>query len=213
CIAYSHIPKDFRNKFDAKVEECVMMGYALTGYRLWNIQKRKIVNARDVEFNENRFWFKKGEVKINNDVGSELSDNETDKTGEILNENNDISNEVVCQVKGNSVNTRRNVKAPARFDVKAPARFDDFELYMAFDACGFVENVPICFEELENRPDKHNWLGAVDRELKAIESNDTWEKVQKPDNVNNILDTKWVFSYKTLEEKESDKFKAMLTIF
>lgn len=35
-----------------------MMDYAQTGYRLWDIEKQKLIIAR-VIFNENRFWYKK----------------------------------------------------------------------------------------------------------------------------------------------------------
>lgn len=34
CTAFSHVQKQFRNKFDPTTEECVMVGYAPTGYRL-----------------------------------------------------------------------------------------------------------------------------------------------------------------------------------
>lgn len=58
---------------------------------------------------------------------------------------------------------------------------------------------------------KQKWLQAVNNELISIEQNETWEIVEKPKNVN-ILGTKWVFSYKSLEEKENDKYKARLVV-
>ena len=57
-IAYSHVPEQFRDKFDGKSEKCVMMGYAQNGYRLWNIEKGKIQISRNVVFNESTFYYK-----------------------------------------------------------------------------------------------------------------------------------------------------------
>ena len=39
CKAYSHIPKESRNKFDPKSKKCIFLGYGDSsemGYRLWD---------------------------------------------------------------------------------------------------------------------------------------------------------------------------------
>ncbi|XP_050307520.1 uncharacterized protein LOC126744206 [Anthonomus grandis grandis] len=59
---------------------------------------------------------------------------------------------------------------------------------------------------IENRKDKDKWFNAVARELKSIEDNNTWKEVEEPKDIN-ILDTKWVFTHKILEDKEEDKYK------
>lgn len=48
--AYSHILK--RGKMDQKSSKNLMVGYAPNGYRLWNIENRKVIIARDVIFEE-----------------------------------------------------------------------------------------------------------------------------------------------------------------
>lgn len=53
CTVYSHIPKEFRKKLYSKTTKLIMVGYAPNGYRLWDGEKRKIVIARDVIFDEN----------------------------------------------------------------------------------------------------------------------------------------------------------------
>lgn len=207
CVAHSHIPKELRTKLDTKTEKCVMLGYAPTGYRLWDVKKEKIIISRDVEFDENKFYFKNCivEVKVATDKKESVNTNEDEEKinqdkcvlDENLNESNcDLSNrkEKDCKRK-----------------VKIPSKYNDYELYMAFDAIRFVEDAPMCFKDLQNRVDRGRWIEAVNRELNSIEENDTWMKVRKPENVN-ILDTKWLFTYKTLEEKEVDKYKARLVV-
>lgn len=202
CMAYCHIPKECRGKFDSKVKKCIMMGYAQTGYRLWDIDKQKLIVARDVIFNENEFWYKRSVSVRDDEYGDKTEENKQSETenDEIEAENDDGNNERMILER---VESKRSVRMPKKFS--------DYELFMAFDACSFIENVPINYEELEMREDKEKWLGAVERELKSIEMNETWEKVEKPRN-SHILDTKWVFAYKSMEENEIDRFKARLVV-
>jgi hypothetical protein len=54
CIAYVRKPKMHVNsKFDSRNKKCVLLGYAENGYRLWNLEEKKIV-ACDVIFYENK---------------------------------------------------------------------------------------------------------------------------------------------------------------
>lgn len=54
CDAYVHVPKALRKKLEPKSRKGLMMGYSETSkaYRIWDIDSRKIVEARDVLFNE-----------------------------------------------------------------------------------------------------------------------------------------------------------------
>ena len=63
-MAYAHVPKEMRKMFDFKAEECIMIGYSTTGYRLWNIERKKIIVARDVIFKENKFYYKNNIARI-----------------------------------------------------------------------------------------------------------------------------------------------------
>ncbi|XP_044756884.1 uncharacterized protein LOC123315299 [Coccinella septempunctata] len=171
------------------------MGYAQTGYRLWDLENQKLIVARDVVFDEDEFRFERDECMNKsqwfdeNDVSEQINDDEQ-----------------VCE-KGDEGDT---VDRPGnKRQVKIPERFNDYELYMAFDACSFIENVPKNFDEIENRTDRDNWMKALERELESIEINETWQVVDKPQGIQ-ILDTKWVFSYKSMEENEMDKFEARM---
>ncbi|KAK9755026.1 hypothetical protein QE152_g880 [Popillia japonica] len=70
-----HIIKEVSGgKFGSKVEKCVMLGYAQTGYRLWNIEKQKVIISRDVEFNEFNekvFWYNRKIDVVNDDENGE----------------------------------------------------------------------------------------------------------------------------------------------
>lgn len=52
-VAYCHIPKEKCKKLDEKATKAILMGYASTGYRLWDNEKRRIFIGRNVTFDEN----------------------------------------------------------------------------------------------------------------------------------------------------------------
>lgn len=64
---------------------------------------------------------------------------------------------------------------------------------------------------LKNRNDKDFWRKAMEKEIKSIEKNETWEQIEKPEKAEK-LNTKWVYSFKPLEGNMEDKFKARLVV-
>lgn len=82
---------------------------------------------------------------------------------------------------------------------------------MAFEATNSINDVPNNFEDVQGRKDKQFWLKTMEKALESIDKNNTWEVASKPNGVK-ILDTKWVYSKKPLEENEYDKYKARLVV-
>nr|ABA99612.1 retrotransposon protein, putative, unclassified [Oryza sativa Japonica Group] len=58
CICYAQVPAQKRVKFDNKSDRCIFVGYAdgIKGYRLYNLEKKKIIISRDVIFDESATW-------------------------------------------------------------------------------------------------------------------------------------------------------------
>ena len=54
CKAYAHVPKEKRDKLDAKSRECLFLGYPLgsKAYRLYDVEDKRIIISRDVVFDE-----------------------------------------------------------------------------------------------------------------------------------------------------------------
>jgi hypothetical protein len=52
--SYVHVPKENRSMMDKKDEKCIFNGYkdVVKGYKLWNLETKKIVYSRDVVFGE-----------------------------------------------------------------------------------------------------------------------------------------------------------------
>ena len=50
CVAYTHVPDEFRRKLDNKGEKCIFIGYSdeLKAYKLYNLITKKVIINRDV---------------------------------------------------------------------------------------------------------------------------------------------------------------------
>ena len=59
CIAYAHVPKEKRHKFDDNGVKCIFTGYKpeSKAYRLYDPLNNKMILSRDVDFLENHCWY------------------------------------------------------------------------------------------------------------------------------------------------------------
>ena len=65
CIAYVHIPSQFRSKLDPSAIKCVFLGYASNkkGYKCYDPNTKKIYVSMDVSFLENQSFFDKNSLQ------------------------------------------------------------------------------------------------------------------------------------------------------
>ena len=56
CCVYAHVVKTERCKLDSKANNCVMLGYGTQqkGYRLFDLEHRKVIHSKDVVFDETK---------------------------------------------------------------------------------------------------------------------------------------------------------------
>lgn len=54
CVAFANLLSGQRRKFDSKADLCIFLGFSLTskGYRLWDVEHQKVIERRDVLFDE-----------------------------------------------------------------------------------------------------------------------------------------------------------------
>ena len=231
-MAYAHVPKEMRKKFDSKAEECIMIGYSTTGYRLWSIERQKIIVAKNVIFKENKFYYKNNITRIGsrNEYEANEKDEETESEerprhgeedseiiGEVQSENEIIredqeENTTTREVEEEDETARdiQGEKSRTGRTIRLPKKYSDYEMHMAFDAVSFIQQTPNRTEELKNR-DEECWRGAMKREIEQIEKNKTWKEIKMQDDIE-ILNTRWVFASKPLEKNVQDRFKARLVV-
>ena len=74
CACYAHVIKDDREKFDAKAKRCIMLGYGTEtkAYRLYDLEKKKVIFSRDVVFDETKNVTHEGDDPSKNESGTKF---------------------------------------------------------------------------------------------------------------------------------------------
>ena len=81
CNAYAHIPSEERRKLDSKSKFCKLLGYGanVKVYRLYDVEKKRVIHSRNVVFHENKFDKKiENSQKSNRVLPVSLCDSDSD---------------------------------------------------------------------------------------------------------------------------------------
>lgn len=185
-----NLPK--KSKLEQRSKEMRMVGYATSGYRLWNPETEEIVISRDVTFDENDYIYQEIERKeektreVQRTVEYEYSDEDTDR--EQINEHGkDESRE-----EEESENTEENIEYEQRpkRQSKLPAKLTEYDLHIAY---ALIMEEPQSYEEaLQNGSE---WKAAIDKEITSLEKLEVWSESDLPVE-QKAIDTKWVFRTK-----------------
>ncbi|KAI5747542.1 hypothetical protein M8J77_015823 [Diaphorina citri] len=187
CTIYYHVPKELRQKLDDKCRKGIFVGYAPNGYRVFDIETGVVKVVRDIKFNESDFYYKHCSETV-----TRVDSDQENVSGDDIDQNDEVQLERKSESEENQIPIENQSDHLNKRQRNLPKRFEDYELYMAYNAC---IDVPIDFDEVESRHDKVFWQQAIQSELDSIVENDTWEVVDKPYD-KQILDTKWVFALK-----------------
>lgn len=200
-IAYAHIVKEFRKKFDAKSKKCIFVGYQgdSKNYRLYDLTSDRVITSRDVIFNETI-----DNVKSELDIRPTI----TIKNETIMNSENIVSDDEDTDESEaiRSVQQSHGEKTPIKYGlrdrvtIKTPSRYT---------AClvSYVE--PKTYTEAMQSEDSIKWKFAINEELKAHEKNETWELTPLPAN-KKAIGCKWVFKIKEDPSINEIRYKARL---
>ena len=69
---------------------------------------------------------------------------------------------------------------------------------------------PSTYDEATTCQDQRLWKTAINDQLNALIVNQTWELIDRPSNVENIITSKWVFKVKYTSTGHIDRYKARL---
>ena len=72
-IAYVYVPKEKQRKLDAKVKNCILVGYSdeQKGYKCYNPQTKQGSVSRGVVLDESAFWYLPRSPHINSNQSSD----------------------------------------------------------------------------------------------------------------------------------------------
>ena len=208
CSAYAHVPKVERRKLDLKARKCIMLGYGAIqkGYRLYDLERMKVIHNRDVIFNEDSMpgvqkesTYEYVELEVNNEPVTEVDQNSIG----IENRN---STDPELSSEENSTVTTGSEEVPRRStrDRQKPHRYG----HVVATVCN-EQPEPVSVTEVKSSPDKLKWERAMEAEMKSLQTNKVWELVELPPN-KKVIGSKWIFKRKMNADGTLERYKARL---
>lgn len=195
CLAYSHIPDQLRGKLDDKAESMLHVGYSTRskGYRLYDIKTKSVVVRRDVVFDEAVCGVTSDEsCHVPVVRPSPCADNSSSKLIVDL-DTADDSHPLR--------RSERQRREPDRYQAASTAD------HVACHASEIIE--PQTIDQVENSPQRSEWIAAAEREYEALMNNETWSLVELPPGRKSV-GCKWVFKAKYTPDGNVDRYKARL---
>lgn len=210
CAAYNHVPKELRRKLDNKSKKMIMIGYNIGGYKLFDEEKQTTVTARNVVFDERAIKSNKTinipdydtleetedkTAQENEDLKIELAENKEEEFSNTETSNNIQENEPEKEERSNQRGReKRKIQKPKwQEDYVLDLEENNDEALFAL-LSSYHEDVPMTYNDIQEREDKSDWEKAVIEELKVLEESETFEIV--PRRNEKLLDAKWVFTRK-----------------
>ncbi|UYV71336.1 hypothetical protein LAZ67_8002677 [Cordylochernes scorpioides] len=188
ALAYAHIPKQKRKKFDRRAKICILVGYSTQskGYRLWDNDSKQVFITKHARFDENEVGLK--QLKDDVTEGSEAKNSFVwlPEQGKVLPpRDHDLqpgydsqlevpsTSEVRDIVGGSSENT---LSLRSREIERKTLNLANVELNL----CEVSE--PQTFEEAVCSPESDLWKNAMQEELNCLEERQTWVITNLPKN-------------------------------
>lgn len=190
---FIHVPKQKRQKLDAKAEKGFLVGYCdnKDGYRVYVPVKDDVIRSRDVTFmNE--------QAHSNATIETAVSVNEETESEQLVNSISIEDEDTVEYVNAEGVDRALR----DRRQLRQPARYDDFAMIAEVDE-------PQTFTEAMQSSKCDKWQAAMTDEMTSLLHNNTWELVEKPVD-RAVIKNRWVFKVKTKVDGSVDRFKARL---
>ncbi|UYV73840.1 hypothetical protein LAZ67_11001074, partial [Cordylochernes scorpioides] len=150
-------------KLDSKSEKYSLIGYSGNGYRLWDMQKKRIIIARDVVFTG----------KLTNEMTSVIQPRYREDLDSEIEESQDTKMELDTHDKPqNSTNSRYMLRN--RENINRPERLKDYEVLNSVSG----EIGLLTYNEAVTGVDKENWVKAIQEEKDSLKKNETWDFVK-----------------------------------
>ena len=212
CLAYVHIPKDERRKFDSKSRKCIFLGYGTEtkAYRLYDMKRGRIVYSRDVIFDESTSGIDKvSEEKLAKEIHVNSEKKSEDEEDPVITDKDPVIEDEYPLIKDEESMIEDKELAT---DEQGPVRRSQRERRKP-DRYGEWVNIaeikdPSSYEEAMHR-DKSKWQEAMEAEFNSLQKNEVWDLVQLPEG-RKVVGSKWVFKTKITPDGSVDRHKARL---
>ena len=229
CPVYAHVTN---GKLAPRAVKCMFLGYATEskGYRMWCPDLKKVIQSRDVTFNESAMLSPTADSDLPG-VGARDStsiDKEVEIEVERVSAPGGADDQSVQQID-TAEPTAARVDRPQveevdrsiardrpRREIRRPARFTDEESLLAY-ALSVAEEVPegedpSTYREVVSCSNSQHWECAMQEEMDSLHKNGTWDLCQLPKG-RRALTAKWIYKRKEgIPGVEAARWKARLVV-
>ncbi|CAL8152562.1 unnamed protein product [Prunus armeniaca] len=206
-ICFCHVPSQLRSKLEDSAVTCIFVGFGKCekGYRVYNLQTKKISTSRGVTFDENSLWDWDKQTVDSISVPMRFEDTSRSSEEEYEETMIDIISSPV-QVTTDATNANSPGNSPSSTPVKLR---DITEIYAR---CNMSIIEPENFAEAsKDKAWQKAMKIAMEIDMEMIEKNETWELVDRPSD-KPIISVKWVYKTKLNLDGSIQKHKARLVV-
>ena len=209
CLAYAHICKEERRKLDPKATKCILLGYGtvVKGYRLYDIEERKVFFSRDVVFVESKTGIEQEQVTESEKlVNIELiCDNLSDPEPTDAVDQEEVEQE---EANHNAEDDEREEPPVLRRSIRERRPPDYYGAYVNV-TMEDLSPEPTTVEEALASPEHKKWKEAMNKEIESLKANKVYDLVELPSNKKTV-GCKWVFKRKINADGSIERYKARL---
>lgn len=219
CTVYAHVPDQLRKKLDQKAVKCLFMGYGVNkkGYRLFDLNKREVITARDCIFIKDSDRECSSAIDSREVVNEIKSSDDTQKVEKVKSDSTGARKKVsankLCDLSDENVISERMrprvqsgvVVSKVRSASESSEDFEDAEDPVACVA--LVEE--LSYKEAMAGCEASEWKKAMDEEYNSLLQNETWTVIVN-DGKQKLIDNRWVYKKKTNAEGQVVRYKARL---
>lgn len=236
-VVFVHVPKEKRQKWDAKSVQGVFVGYGSNtkAFRVWYKQTDKIVNACDVMFkrssgkDNNKSLSDEESAIIQFRTASDKSDNgDSSRSSSEATVNNNADEEVPASESSSASSADDEVFEEAeehstptqnsgrvlrdRNNMPQPNYREDDSIVDETSMLYVAELVePLSYRDAMRSEQSSEWIAAMKEEMASLKENRTWTLVDLPDG-RKAIDNRWVFRVKRKPSGDIERFKARLVV-